>query len=151
MAQAPQAGVAEVGTFAETQSGARGIVVGATADGNRTTPKPGPPNSPATTASGKPGATAMPFVPKVRFEKSGEKSWRFVGAVHVPGVPGVNVSPLRFTSRSFWTVGGWPSSTLATATPVPQSSAMASSSPDGITNGLGALYTAPVELSMIWN
>src|SRR3989442_203708 len=145
MFQEPQAGVVEVGTFAETQSVAAGTVTGVTVAGNWTTPKPAPPNSPATAARWEPGATARPFVPKVRFAKSGEKSWMFVGAVHVPGVPAVNVAPDRLTNRSFCV-----NSILATATPVLQSSAVASRSPP-VTNGAVALYTAPRALLMIWN
>src|SRR5438132_9775742 len=121
------------GTLAETQSGAIGVSVGPIAEGKRTTPKPTPPNSPATTARCEPGATARPFVPKVRLAKSGAKSWINVGAVQVPGVPGVSVGADRLASRSFCV-----NSILATATPVLQSSAVASRSPP-VTKGTGAL------------
>ena len=146
------------GTFAETQSVAAGIVAGVTVAGNRTTPKPGePPNSPATTARFEPGATARPFVPKLRLTKSGEKSWTFVGADQVPGDPGVKVTPDKFTKASFWMAGVGvhtlpaQDSTDATATPVLQSSALASSSNPANGEGDGALYTAPDVVLTIWN
>src|SRR5204863_1364214 len=145
IAHTPQAGVTEVGTFAETQSVAAGMVAGVTVAGSSTTPKPAPPNSPATTARCEPGATARPLVPKVRLLKSGAKSWRLVGADHDPGAPGVSVTPDRFTRASFWMAGtgvqmpAAHDSTVATATPVLQSCAVASSSKPAKGDGDGAL------------
>src|SRR5882724_3423516 len=145
------------GTFADTQSVAAGTVAGVTVAGSWITAKPAPPNSPATTARCEPGATARPLVPKVRLTKSGEKSWTLVGADQDPGDPGVSVGAAKFTKASFWMVGtglqmpAAHDSTVAMATPVLQSSAVASSSRPAKGEGDGALYTAPVVMSMIWN
>src|SRR5512139_3261624 len=96
--------------------------------GSCTTPNADPPNSSVTPARCDPGATAIADGPAATMcEKSG-KYWTFVGADHVPGAPGVNVA----CDRSVRRIEGGPekpeNSTGATAIPVLQSSAVASSS-----------------------